>query len=691
MHEPAMLADHLDEQTDAILAHWRATVDRDANVPDAERLTYQEFIDHVPELLERLGDRLRGRPVDPRAEGKKHGAHRWRQGYDIGAIVAEVGHLHTALSRATLEYAREQGWDLNRLEAALESINEVLAEATAESVRQFQEDSRAEAERALGEISSRQRAAEDAREIARSELAKLRAVLGSLPVAVWVGDAAGTIIGANAVADRIHSALNHEYIGRANVRQLGPEYRLLRPDLSPFPSDELPLSRALRGETVIQQELIWVINGTPRVLLINAAPLTSADGSLEGAVAVGQDVTERKCDEEELRRQRERALEASQHKTRLISALSHDVRTPLNAVVLAAQLLEIHLEGAPKTEEGAEADAEVQECLRTIRHSVRNVLDLLGDLLDLSKIDAGATPPEITQFPLAPVLAECLASIETQARLKGLEIDSEPGNLAGATLATDRAKLKQIIGNLLSNAVRYTEQGHVRLGAEHAGGQVRISVADTGVGIDPSDQERIFDEFAVLEHPRRSVGEGTGLGLAICRRLAGLLGASITLTSTPGQGSRFTLALPDSVLALPQDRPASQAARAAPPAPVGPLVVAEDHAESRKTLARVLRRMGYRVLEASNGREALAHVEAERPLAVLMDVNMPVMDGVETTLALRADPRFRDLPIFALTGDVTLDNQQRIGEAGVNDSIEKPVTVDRLRQVLAPLGRRGRA
>src|SRR5262249_1089248 len=161
-------------------------------------------------------------------------------------------------------------------------------------------------------------------------------------------------------------------------------YRLLRPDLSPFPSDELPLSRALRGETVIQQEVIWVIQGTPRVFLMNAAPLTSADGALQGAVAVGQDVPERKRDEEERRHQRERALEASQHKTHLISALSHDVRTPLNAVVLAAQLLEIHLDGAPRTEAGAgaegEVDAEIQECLRTIGHSVRNVLDLLGDL-----------------------------------------------------------------------------------------------------------------------------------------------------------------------------------------------------------------------------------------------------------------------------------------------------------------------
>src|SRR5262249_31631751 len=150
----------------------RATVNRVGDLPEAERLTDQEFIDHVPELLDRLAERLRGRNVKPAVKGKKHGAHRWRQGYDIGAIVSEVGHLRTALSRSTLEYARDHGWDLPGVEAALVAIDAVLAEETAGSVRQFQEDSRAEAQLALSEIESRQRAAEEAREVARSEQAK---------------------------------------------------------------------------------------------------------------------------------------------------------------------------------------------------------------------------------------------------------------------------------------------------------------------------------------------------------------------------------------------------------------------------------------------------------------------------------------------------------------------------------------
>jgi signal transduction histidine kinase/CheY-like chemotaxis protein len=409
-----------------------------------------------------------------------------------------------------------------------------------------------------------------------------------------------------------------------------------------------------------------------------ASPIVT-DGRRVGAVVVLRDISERIAHEVALKEQRERAEEASRHKTRLVSALSHDARTPLNAVVLAAQLLEIHFDG--------ETDDEVQECLRTIRHSVRNLLDLLGDLLNLSKIEAGAFPLEVARFPLEPVLAECLASIETQARMKGLDIRLEPGNLAGISLATDRAKLKQVVSNFLSNAVRYTEHGQIRLKAEHHEGEsVRIAVADTGVGIDPRDQGRIFDEFAVLEHPRRSAGEGTGLGLAICRRLAALLGGEITLVSTPGRGSTFTLVLPESVLTPAQAKPAPGAAPAKPGAEVGAILVAEDHPDSRKTLSKVLRRMGYRVVEASNGRDALDLIRSERPLAVLMDVNMPIMNGVEATLALRADPQFHDLPIFALTGDVTPDNQHRIGEAGVSGYLEKPVTWDLLKQALSSLG-----
>src|SRR4051794_36695341 len=191
MSEPAMLADHIDEQTEAILAHWQATVERVGDIPEAERLSRSEFLDHIPALLDRLADRLRGQPADAVLEGKKHGQVRWRQGYDIGEVVAEFGHLRTALNRATTGFAQRRGWDLARLSSTLEAIHDVLDEATVESVRQFQEDSRAQTQEALAEVKKRQGALEDAWIVAKTEQVKLRTTLRNMPAAVWVVDAEG--------------------------------------------------------------------------------------------------------------------------------------------------------------------------------------------------------------------------------------------------------------------------------------------------------------------------------------------------------------------------------------------------------------------------------------------------------------------------------------------------------------------
>jgi CheY-like chemotaxis protein/anti-sigma regulatory factor (Ser/Thr protein kinase) len=344
-------------------------------------------------------------------------------------------------------------------------------------------------------------------------------------------------------------------------------------------------------------------------------------------------------------------------------------------------LLELHADG--------NADPDVLECLRTIRHSVRNVLDLLNDLLDLTRIDAGALPPEITRFDLVPALEECLASVETQARRKGLACVLDVAGLAGLQIDTDRAKLKQIVGNLLSNALRYTERGSIRLRGELAGDRLQISVQDTGIGIAPEDQGRIFDEFARLAAPRTpgDEGPGTGLGLAICRRLAGLLRGEITLRSVPGDGSTFTLALPaDSVSPAVEPAATAKAPTAASAASTpGTILIAEDHNDSRAVLARVLRRLGFHVLEAENGREAVAVARAERPTAVLMDVVMPVMDGVEAMQALRDDPNLRSLPVFALTGDLAPETRARLVAAGFFDCLDKPVSLDHLRRVLSAL------
>ena len=788
MSDTATLADHIDQQVEAILSLWKSTVEGYGNVPDSERLTYREFVDHIPELLDRLTDRLRGHDVDAVDAAQKHGQHRWSQGYQLVEVVNELGHLRSTLVQDTFAFARKHGFGMDRLEATMSVIHQVFDEAMAESVRQFEEDGQSLNRSMLDAIEERKVAAED-------QSVRLHTLLNNLPIGVWVSDVNGTIVSINREAERLQGFGEVETVGRVNVLKGIPEYRLYRPDGAEYSTSELPLSRALRGETITQEDCIWPTRNGTRAISTNAAPLTNSDGKTFGAVVVVQDITDAKRLKDELslsearfrgivakspvmiwradqtgrrdffnetwlefrgreqveefgegwaegvhpedlsacletsrrsfehrkpfeivyrlldrdgryrwvtdrgspyhddrgsflgflgscmditaRIEMEAKLEQqSQHKSRLMSALSHDARTPLNAVVLSAKLLESQAKD--------QDDPEVQECLRTIRNAVRNVLDLLSDLLDLSRIDAGATLPENSRFALQTTLAECLSSIEPQARAKGLDVRLEPDSLIDARLETDRAKLKQILSNLLSNALRYTETGHIRLFSTRTDQKILIGVEDTGVGIAGVDQQRIFDEFAVLEHPNRPRGEGTGLGLAICRRLANLLQGEILLKSVQGQGSTFTLSLPQSVLT-------EESAANHPPEVAstrdfaGAILIAEDHADSRKTLAKVLRRMGYRVLEAGDGREVLELVRNERPMIVLMDVNMPEMDGVETTLALRRNPAFRELPIFALTGDVSILNQRRIGEAGVDGYLEKPVTWEKLEAALAAI------
>ena len=793
MSETALLADHIDRQVEAILDVWRSTVDRFGGVPDSRRLSRVEFMDHVPELLDRLTDRLRGKHISLDSTGRKHGISRWTQGYSVAEVITELGHLRSTLIRDTFTYGIDQGFDLSQVESLVMTIDNVIDESISLSVQEFHDSTKTHGWALISEVEGRKNTAE-------TERIKLQSLIDDLPVGIWVCQADGTALSVNREAIRLQGPEVSDRVAGIEGYDLTTQHRWLRPDGAPYPGDQFPIARALRGETVLREDHFWHTQAGGIFVTASAAPLVSDDGSIAGAVLVVQDITDRKVLEADLAASESRfrviveqspvmiwrsdragrcdffnetwlefrgrsfgqeagegwtegvhpddldrraetfrratedlakfemvyrlrrqdgkyrwitdqgspyydnsghflgflgsaiditarvELEAkleqqSQHKSRLMAALSHDARTPLNAVVLSARLLESQVKD--------QDDPEVKECLRTIRNAVRNVLDLLSDLLDLSRIDAGATLAELSRFNLEETLAECLSSIEPQARAKGLDIRFDADDVMTTRLNTDRAKLKQILSNLLSNALRYTEKGSIRLFAAPSEGRLLIGVEDTGVGIAAQDQDKIFDEFAVLEHPNRLRGEGTGLGLAICRRLANLLQGEIQLDSERGRGSRFTLSLPASVITTEQ----APAATARPMRPAGggrsgAILIAEDHADSRRTLAKVLGRMGYRVLEAGDGHEVLAIVAQERPMVILMDVNMPGLDGVEATLALRRDPRFQDLPIFALTGDVSVVNQSRIGEAGVTGYLEKPVTWEKLEAALEQIAAR---
>jgi PAS domain S-box-containing protein len=347
-------------------------------------------------------------------------------------------------------------------------------------------------------------------------------VLDQMADGIIIADAAGRLRWVNPAAARMH--------GRALTgvprEDWSRTYDLLRVDGTPYPPEELALARAVtRGEVVEEEE--WVVrhpDGTLVRLVGSATPLHDAKGRRLGAVLVMRDVTERA--------KLLQALDAeTKAKERFFAHMSHELRTPVNAVLGYSTLL---TEGT-----GGALPAAAAKMVGRIARSAQHLRELVDDLLDISRIEAGKVTLAIEEVALFALVRDTLASLEPQARAKGLALELRPAEVP--RLRTDARRVRQILLNLLSNAVKFTECGSVTVAIEpHLPGGVAVRVDDTGVGIAAEDQDRVFEEFVQVGATRG----GTGLGLPISRRLARLLGGDLTLNSAPGRGSCFTLTLP---------------------------------------------------------------------------------------------------------------------------------------------------
>lgn len=350
----------------------------------------------------------------------------------------------------------------------------------------------------------------------------LDVVLDQMADGVILADAAGRLLRVNPAAARMH--------GRAltgvALADWSRSYDLLQLDGTPYPPEAHALARALcRGEVVESDE--WMVrrpDGTLVRLLGSAAPLRDESGRQLGAVLVMRDVTERERLAQALRTE-------TLAKERFFAQMSHELRTPVNAVLGYCGLL---IDGIAGTLP-APAHGMVERMNRTAQH-LRAMVD---DLLDLARLDAGRVQLTMEHVALPALLRDALASVEPQARLKGLALEFEADDVRAVW--ADATRVRQIVLNLVSNAIKFTASGRVSVVLErHAPDVVAVRVADTGVGIAPEDLERVFDEFVQVG----AAHGGTGLGLAISRRLARLLGGDLTVHSVPARGSCFTLTLP---------------------------------------------------------------------------------------------------------------------------------------------------
>ena len=388
---------------------------------------------------------------------------------------------------------------------------------------------------------------------------------------------------------------------------------------------------------------------------------------------------------------RDQAEAANRAKSMFLAVMSHELRTPLNAILGLSEMLREGVMGG--------VDPEQRDALATIEESGRHLLAVITDILDLSKIEADRMDLELAPVNLEDLCQAALRFVREPAARNGIALTFAMRGGA-ETLCTDQLRLKQILVNLLGNAVKFTPEGgaiSLEVEGDEARHEVRFIVHDTGIGISPDDLDRLFHPFVQVDSSLTRRYEGTGLGLALVFRLCELLGGSVTVASEVGQGSRFTVTLPwqeETGDAGSSPPPSVTAALPAAPLhlPGEPLVLlVEDSRASREMLREYLQKLACRVVTATTGIEAVAQVRDRHPDLVLMDIQLPVMDGLTAIRTVRAlPPPVNGVPVIALTALAMPGDLERCLQAGADAYLGKPFRLQELTEKIAEvLGRGG--
>jgi signal transduction histidine kinase/AmiR/NasT family two-component response regulator len=419
-------------------------------------------------------------------------------------------------------------------------------------------------------------------------------------------------------------------------------------------------------------------DGSRFAAIISITALRGDAGALIGYLLIGTDNSERKRVEAELNAAMAAADRANRAKSDFLSGMSHELRTPLNAILGFAQLLE---SGAPAP------NPTQRRSIEQILKAGWYLLALINEILDLALIESGKLTLASEPVALGEVLVECRAMIEAQARHRGIAI-SFPHFATPLFVSADPTRIKQILINLLFNAIKYNRmQGTLAVDcAPGAPGFVRINVRDTGLGLTPEQLGQLFQPFNRLG---REAGpeEGTGIGLVMTNRLVRLMGGTMGAESTPGVGSTFWVELP--VATAPQagaaqgDEAAVPVRTAAPGLPLQHVLYVEDNPANLDLVSQLIaRRHDLQLLSATDGRLGVECARACRPDVILMDINLPGLNGTAAMKLLRADPATAHIPVIALSSNAVPRDIQQGLEAGFFDYITKPIVVSRLMEAL---------
>ncbi|MBL8100679.1 MAG: PAS domain S-box protein [Anaerolineales bacterium] len=499
-----------------------------------------------------------------------------------------------------------------------------------------------------------------------------RLLFDAAPDPVFVMESDGTMVDVNKFFEMQHQ-INRESLQGKNISALNI-----------FPTEELQkaneyLTEIMSGKSIPPLELkFYAPDDELHTLELHSYPIEVQGRML--VLSTSRDITTHKKFEEALKLANAEMENALKVKDEFLANMSHELRTPLNAILGISESLEEQMIG--------KLNEKQQKYVGIIKESGKHLLDLINDILDISKIEAGRM--ELTFHPIAveKLCQSSLRMIKELAQKKKIQVSFKVKDEV-TTIMGDERRLKQVLVNLLSNAVKFTEEGN-KIGLEVTGyperNEVTFSVWDTGIGIAEEDLKFLFKPFVQLDAGLAREFQGTGLGLALVAQMVRLHGSSVSVKSQIGKGSMFTITLPWE--AEEQNMPAKVTGELVLPSPKlegkrkGKILLVEDTDIIVSLVKDYLTYKGYEVIVAYNGREGIYFAKEKRPDLILMDVMMPIMNGIDATIEIRKDQNLNRIPIIALTALAMPGDRERCLEAGMTDYMSKPVKLNELIEII---------
>lgn len=500
---------------------------------------------------------------------------------------------------------------------------------------------------------------------------RLQSILDNTPMVVFIKDTEGRYLLINQAFREMFAVADEAIIGKTDFEIDSPQnaqrYR---------EADELVI--ATQDHVVLEEKLMR--NGKESDLLIAKFPLFDRQGKVYGVGCIATDISERESQRQQLIEARLKAENAERLQEQFLANMSHEIRTPMNGIIGMTNILaETNL------------NAQQKEFLDIIRHSSANLMGLINDVLDLSKIKAGKLSIEQTAFELPVMMRNALAPFQLPAKEKQIELRYQPSDLLPRWLLGDPLRITQVLTNLLSNALKFTSEGSITVNVhphEQKGNKnlLRFDVTDTGIGIAPDRVDHVFESFEQAEAGTARKYGGTGLGLTISRNLAHLLGGELQVSSEEGIGTKFSLIIPLQVPDQTEQVYSVNADEIFWKELAGKrILVAEDNEINQKVIFHVLQKADIVTTIANNGQEATEILEAGEEFdAVILDLRMPKMDGFQTAVYIREKLKLK-LPVIAMTASALRNEREKCMQLGMNGYLTKPFSPPLLFRLLHQL------